>query len=197
MSNKFTPHADATATLGTIHTKDEARDAVHLAVYQVTLGENIKAGSELVIQDALAYKARKGEKSLGILDPFLVGNIKSGSKVWLILHPGMITSLRHVWEHSAFDTPLNELKRFNNEQTDTDLYNDAYNLIANKADTLKITCEDLIEHAENYIAFGHYYNGGSDAEDFYLDDEFWDAFEKVTKINVPSDERGNFITCSC
>lgn len=191
------PHADATATLGTIHTKDEARDAVHLAVYQVTLGENIKAGSELVIQDGLAYKARKGEKSLGILDPFLVGNIKADSKVWLILHPGMITSLRHVWEHSDFDTPLNELKRFNNEPTDADLDNDAYNLIANKADALEISYEDLIEYAKNYLETGHYYNGGSEAEGFYLGEDFWDAFEKVTKINVPSDERGNFISCSC
>ena len=197
MSNKFTPHADATATLGTIHTKNEARDAVHLAVYQVTLGEPVKAGSELVIQDGLAYKARKGEKSLGILDPFLVGTIKTDSKVWLILHPGMITSLRHVWEHSDFDTPLNELKRFNNEPTDTDLYNDAYNLIANKADELEISYEDLIEHAKSYLESGHYYTGGGEAEGFYLGEDFWDAFEKVTKINVPSDERGNFIYCSC
>jgi hypothetical protein len=37
--SKFQPFADATATLGTVHKTVEGRDAVHLAVYQVTLGQ--------------------------------------------------------------------------------------------------------------------------------------------------------------
>ena len=95
MSNnsKFQPFADATATLGTVHKTIEGRDAVHLAVYQVTLGQNISAwdkASKLTIKEnGRAYKYdeyNKNEVAYGILDPFITCELNTGDKVWMVLH---------------------------------------------------------------------------------------------------------------
>lgn len=143
MSNfKFVPHADATATLGTIHNKIEGRDAIHLAVYQVEMATFAQRGTLLRLgEDGLAYPTGNKDLAAGILDPFLESADK-GDKVWLILFPGMIKSLRHVWDHPIFPDvpeepnlidhinsfkkaevikPVKERKRKNNQAIDSGL----------------------------------------------------------------------------
>jgi len=105
MSNadKRSPHTDALETLGMIHFKPEARDAIHLAVEPVEAGENLGVGFDVGIgADGKAYRAVPGIKPLGIVDPFLPQPVGKGERFWLVVYPRMITSLRHVWEHPAF-----------------------------------------------------------------------------------------------
>ena len=91
---------DALATLGMIHTKEEKRDAIHLAVIQVTATEKMMAGEPISAIDGKAFCDSDG---LGIVDPFLEHKwIQPGQQFWMILKPRLITSLRHVWEHPAF-----------------------------------------------------------------------------------------------
>ncbi len=202
MSNAFKPHADATATLGTIHSQDEKRDAVHLAVYQVELGMDVKPSSPLIIIDGKAYLAEKNESAIGIADPFIKtkGKIKEGSKIWLVLYPGMISSLRHVWEHPEFKSSESDSASQNQQIIDNDksqAFQVSYEYLSDFADDIGITTANLIECAQDYLATGQYHNGGAECEGEWICDEFWNHYEVVTKTEVVQHNRGNFISCSC
>lgn len=100
---------DALATLGTILTGDEKRDAIHIAVIACEAGEVIDHGDDVCIRDGKAYSAHNprdlddpANRALGIADPFLPGrHIHPGERFWLLIYPRVITSLRHVWTHPA------------------------------------------------------------------------------------------------
>lgn len=101
-NDKRTPHTDALDTLGYIHQQEEGRDAIHLGVEQVTAGQKLKAGDHIGFgEDGLVYKTNKVTK-VGIVDPFLNGDLHEGQKFWLVVYPRKITSLRHVWTHPDF-----------------------------------------------------------------------------------------------
>lgn len=93
---------DATDSLGTIHTKPEHRDAIHLAVEPVEAGETLQPGEEINIDNGIAVRAERGF-GLGIVDPFLqVPFVVKGQRFWFIMKPRQVHSLRHVWTHPAF-----------------------------------------------------------------------------------------------
>ncbi len=102
---------DALETLGMIHFKTEARDAIHLAVEPVIAGEDLLPGQQIGIINhqkdgfSMAYgiEANSGVKNMGIVDPFLPKTgVRAGERFWLVVHPRQISSLRHVWEHPDF-----------------------------------------------------------------------------------------------
>lgn len=79
------------------------RDAVHIALAPVVAGEDLNPGEWVgfrggdhttVYRDVTRY--------VGIVDPYVVGPIKKGTRVYLFLTPGSITSLVHRWQHPAF-----------------------------------------------------------------------------------------------
>ena len=219
------PYADATATLGTIHTKDEGRDAIHLGVYQVELGAAAQRGAYLSVQDGKAFPVLKKEKAVGILDPFLHNDADMGDKVWLVLFPGMITSLRHVWEHPAFPNLPQEYKfgedttptkksrsskkkatevvkdepiktSFNEaEQKELEEKSNAREVIERYAASIDLDYDEMMEKADEHLDTGRYYVGGSECEGTYFHEDFWDAYEIITGKTVESKE--NFISCSC
>ncbi|MDR5839363.1 hypothetical protein [Caballeronia sp. LZ034LL] len=115
MSNadKRSTHTDALETLGMIHFKPEARDAIHLAVEPIEAGERLRPNDDVGIYNGKAYQASDyreidGElvmiNPLGKVDPFLPSSkfVQPGQKFWLVVYPRMITSLRHVWSHPSF-----------------------------------------------------------------------------------------------
>lgn len=114
-----TPHTDALATLGTIHTKQEKRDAIHLGVEPVTTKDMLLKGQYLVWHDMdkRIVKATfdNDPNAIGIVDPFLDKSVDAGEWFWLILLPRQITSLRHVWEHNSF--PSSELQNTSSEDS--------------------------------------------------------------------------------
>lgn len=95
-----------------IHTREEKRDAIHLAVIPVTAGANLEPGEHVRLdKEGLAvrfYEAESETPAIGIVDPFIkrvwkngvsYGTIKPGDRFWLVVYPRVITSLRHVWTH--------------------------------------------------------------------------------------------------
>lgn len=83
--------------------KDRPRDAVHIACIPVTLGEWMQPGVPVIVRKGEAFAAQNHtEKPIGVIDPFLPGGCPKGARVWLMLNPGSITSLRHDWTHPAF-----------------------------------------------------------------------------------------------
>lgn len=107
-ADKRTVATDALETLGMIHFKPEARDAIHLAVEPVEAGEPLSQGEDIGIgKDGRAYTSGtvvKGEevRGVGIVDPFLPRVVNKGERFWLVVYPRMISSLRHVWDHPDF-----------------------------------------------------------------------------------------------
>lgn len=104
---------DALDTLGTILTKDEGRDAVHLAVCCCRAAARIQPGDRVCLygepKDGLPISVMcRGNMPkapvFGIADPFLDKpyGIDVGDYFWVLLTPRTITSLKHVWTHPAF-----------------------------------------------------------------------------------------------
>lgn len=114
MSNadKRSPSTDALETLGMIHFKPEARDAIHLAVEPVVASQKLFVGQKIGIVNGAAYPAgftiqQVGKETItvpyhGIVDPFLPLPVNQGETFWFVMAPRMVQSLRHVWEHPDF-----------------------------------------------------------------------------------------------
>lgn len=107
-ADKRTVSTDALETLGMIHFKPEARDAIHLAVEAVEAGCNLGIGQKIGILNGKAYPANTFTEENervpfhGIVDPFLPRGVSQGERFWFVMAPRMVASLRHVWEHPDF-----------------------------------------------------------------------------------------------
>lgn len=99
---KHTTHTDALDTLGSIISEAEGRDAIHIAVYPVQAAERLACGEHVKLDDDGKASWVPVGQGLGIVDPFLTVPVMIGDWFWLLVYPRQITSLRHVWEHSAF-----------------------------------------------------------------------------------------------
>ena len=99
--DKRSVSTDALATLGTILNHGEKRDAIHLAVEPVVAGQFMHPGDHINVVNGIATRCEEG-KGLGIVDPFIIGNVKEGQRFWFVMYPRQVTSLRHVWAHPAF-----------------------------------------------------------------------------------------------
>jgi hypothetical protein len=100
-SDNRTVATDALETLGTIIGENEKRDAIHLAVEPAVAGHYLRPGDHVGFLNGGTLGIC--DNPLGIVDPFLKSNVKTGQRFWLVLYPRGITSLRHVWTHPAFD----------------------------------------------------------------------------------------------
>lgn len=100
---------DALDTIGTILTKDEGRDAVHVAVvcckalHFLEPGQKVCLGLDMVAPGLRGVRrAGATDTVLGIVDPFLPKPVERGDLFWVFLTPRTITGLTHRWTHPAF-----------------------------------------------------------------------------------------------
>jgi hypothetical protein len=100
-TDKRTVSTDALETLGMIHTREEKRDAIHLAVLPIEAAYHLNPGTDVQIGKDGRAQWGFGEEAVGIVDPFLKAPVKAGERFWLVLYPRVITSLRHVWSHPS------------------------------------------------------------------------------------------------
>lgn len=87
--------------LGQIITTPQTRDAIHVAVAPMVAAIDLYPGMHVGLN--ADGKAGVVEKPIGIVDPFLTSKVLKGDSFWLYLYPGSVTSLRHHWEHPAFN----------------------------------------------------------------------------------------------
>jgi hypothetical protein len=181
---------DALETLGMIIDEKAARDAIHLAVEPAIAGCTLKPGDDVELIDGVA---KHGENPVGIVDPFLSGKVVKGQRFWLVVYPRQITSLRHVWTHPRFpECPMLGLTvgvttaKVRSERWLTDY-----------AESLGVTYQGLLSHAESYIEDDEYWCEGGRFEGESLPDDFWDHYEKATGKAVPNEKRWSFFSCSC
>jgi hypothetical protein len=84
---------------------DRRRDAVHIAVAAVTAEVRLSPGQHIgLTQAANTELVGPTDHNIGIVDPFVTGDIEPGQRFWMFLYPDTITGLRHIWTHPAFST---------------------------------------------------------------------------------------------
>jgi hypothetical protein len=193
MIDKRTVTTDALDTLGMIITEKEGRDAIHLAV------ENVVAAHVLNPGDHVGFiygGVGRCNNPVGIVDPFLKNSVEIGQRVWLIVYPREITSLRHVWTHPSF--PSSELP----ESSQVDLKRDSERYIADFASELGCNYLELIEVVADAVGCDDIYGdslfvgdlGGGLYEN--IPAEFWRHFKTITGKELPKKLPTHF-SCSC
>lgn len=86
-----------------IHDGERRRDAVHIALAPVTAVERLRPGQHVgLVQEGNVELVGPCQHNIGIVDPYLTGDVEPGQRFWLCLYPGTVTGLRHVWTHPVF-----------------------------------------------------------------------------------------------
>jgi len=186
---------DALETLGKIHTREEKRDAIHLAVEPVRAGGTLMPGQRITVINGVAYAA-SADEALGIVDPFLTKSVWAGERFWFVMNPRMVHSLRHVWTHPSF--PDKELPGETHEHPDqlSPSQEKAMAQIRQMASELDCSYERLMEGAKKFLETGSYLHFGFDLDYSWDTDTFWRCYEQVTGKALGGD-RGFFFSCSC
>lgn len=221
--NSRSPINDATMTLGQLHDQEYPRDAIHLAVIQCIANEPLYKGDcvELVennpSSDILLVRRSTYRNSIGIIDPFLSRKdeyLEEGDKFWVVLHPGSISSLRHVWSHPNIPDTPETLKRFPKTKTEPtkeqllgaaalmgDKKAQAKLLLIEVADQLDISFEFLLDSLSvAYINNGDSIVHPDDSEYFeglVIDDKVYEAFTTYTGRPVKSQPWNLHLDCYC
>lgn len=169
---------------------EHIRDAVHVAVYPAVAAEPLRPGEHVgLTKGGLASSHVK--KLIGIVDPFLPEGtvVDFGEHFWLCLYPGSITSLRHLWDHPAF-----ELEKGHGIVHVSDVAKvRAKEWIIDWAEQYGCTFEEMMEAASSWTHGGDYYSKGGTFEGAYVPDEFWEHYRTITGESG----YGSFFSCSC
>lgn len=190
-ADKRTVSTDALETLGTIHIREEKRDAIHLAVAPVTAGMLLRPGEDIKVQDGCAVRAAGTLDGVGIVDPFLRDNVQPGQGFWLVIYPRQIKSLRHVWSHPAFsDEAGTEAPRPTSKEASERWLRD----FCSTADCPGY--EETIAAAVNSDDGEYLHFSGRDAHG-EIPPEFWGHVEVVTGRKIAPEHRASWFSCSC
>ena len=198
-----TTHTDALATLGTLSlSEQDKRDAIHLAVEPVVAGEILHPGEHVGLFDGVATTR---SKHLGIVDPFIEGEVLPGQRFWLVVYPRQITSLRHVWEHPDFPASGETEKKDVDAQAAWEWMEQYAASLGKYADDYEgsyydVTAEELMSYADTWIKPNSRYGGdwlvkGGLLEGVSIHPDFWDYYEKIR--GTRPEENVNFFSCSC
>jgi hypothetical protein len=168
--------------------KDEnpQRDAIHVAVAPAIAAERLNPGQHVGFSGSLVGRVAS---PIGIVDPFLKDPVPEGTRFWLFLYPGSITSLRHDWTHPAFETqPLSRIDELRLSSSREWLKNFA-------RDVAECPYEDLllgIDPSTRYELGGTPWSTGFD-----VPAGLWGHYEIVTGNNIPPADREWYFSCSC
>jgi len=189
---------DKVPKLGRVIEGDEPRDAVHIAVAPVIAAESLKPGTRIGFVDAdQSYTvSKKAKLHVGIVDPFLINQVEKGDKFYMFLFPNTITSLHHMWSHPAFEQ---EDKFAKSERTFLKLQGtvEEERRVAEMADQLGTTYDELMDAADRYVEWGEYFVKGGEFEGVSLPDAFWADYEAIRHVTVKDADKHSFLSCSC
>lgn len=181
--------------LGTIPPKNGYRDATHVAVIGCKLASSMLRGALVVVEKIdgvwTARAPKDKEKTTGIIDPFFWGKPKSGSEVWVILHPNSVIGLRHVYVHPELD------KNSSYEEEELSKVELAKAILGKWCDDHNIEMDDLLAHARDYVDYNEYWSEGARFEGMWFEDKLWEHIETIWGKKVPESDRGSFFSCSC
>jgi len=181
--------------IGKVITGEQQRDAIHVAVAPVEAADVLLPGQHVSLLEGRAVRVPTGQKTVGVVDPYLTAPVKAGERFWLFLYPGSITSLRHEWAHPAFE----------GLRPDPALESRAW--LEDVAKSVGYTYGRLMAAARDWVdsdGDAMTYDNTETYKDVFVPgkfDEFWRHYEAVTgrplSENVKSYGLYGFFTCSC
>jgi len=76
-----------TPTLGELAPHGAARDAIHVAVYPMIAGEDLRPGDHVGfgLESGRERVWRTRVNAVGVVDPFLTTPVQTGQRFWLLL----------------------------------------------------------------------------------------------------------------
>lgn len=183
------------------------RDAIHVAIVPVTSDEVLYAAQHVgLVKGTLDKVTPSVAPHIGIVDPFWKGPVYPGSRFYMVLFQGSITSLRHDWTHPAFETaPVVPVKRERKAKAKIEPEivlpivdaGASPNWIRDFASSVGLSSVILMDGAASYLHCGDYLCFGGLLAGKDVPDEFWNHYEIVTGTIVAPENRGTFFTCSC
>lgn len=205
MSDHRPVATDALVTIGTAPIpKGSGRDAIHLAVEPVVAGETLMAGDKITIdfRDRSAFRWEEGSVLHGIVDPFLSRPVKPDESFWCVLMPRTINSLRHVWSHSDF--PEENAPQPPPPIRWVDAHVEAAkDWMVEFATRHGMTYTAVMEGADRFQTSLYREDGEVEylttglSSSIQIEYGFWENYEIIRGVAVPTEARGEFFTCSC
>lgn len=191
-SDKRSVSTDALETLGTIIDANQRRDAIHLAVIPAIASERLAPGSH--VDKNGFHRQQYCAEAVGIVDPFLKEVVHPGEHFWLVIYPRVITSLRHVWTHPAFEAePIGYAAPVAVDKAASEQWLRQFCETADcpsyERVMLTITEGNSDTFDADYLHFDGYDAHGE------IPREFWDHVEVVLGHRV--DHRSGHFSCSC
>lgn len=188
----------AETVFGQIKAEPGGRDALHVGVAWVTPMEIVMPGAKVrLVEGSVTEVSPAGdEPPIGVIDPYLVAAVQPGQWCLLLLWPGQITELRHVWKANAFaETAAEKAEAW----------------LRDYADVVGVSYGRLIEAAHEHLHRQQYERWPDptimldvDVPDgVYRRDGieqwplFWQHFNTVTGENVDPKAAGHFVSCNC
>lgn len=188
-----------------------SKDAVHIAVAPVQSRKPLERGQLVKFDygDPSPYDddgyyvvpADKRSEALGYVDIYLEKDPEAEERFYVMLFPGTVLSMKHVWTHPLFhgkNLPLaNQAAIAQANAEIARIAEDVYSGNGYYSNPGGLTAADLVSAAKDYVNHGEYWNEGPLFEGVYLDQRFWEHYELATGQLVPEGKRGSFFTCSC
>ena len=180
----------ALETMGETHDVDFGQDAVHIATVSVEAGDRLFPGQHVGLDEDLRATT-KTKDLLGIVDPFINGQIFPGTRFWLFLYPRTITSLRHAWTHPGYDEAVKNstVNKLKNEIEESKVWLEDF---ANSMGFSYSTLMEALENGNNDYATVY----GSDASG-EIPESLWPHYERVTGRKRGEHDEPKYFSCSC
>lgn len=179
--------------LGAIIGRDENvdKDAIHVAIAPMVLARAAYPNARVGVVAGLADP--QAAHRIGIVDPFLTEGASAGDRVWVLLFPGTVTSLRHEWLHPAFaPEPTARISKETHVAKSEEW-------IVQHANALGLSRDALMADAADWLDIGDYFvqRDRTTWRDNFNPREFWHHYEIVMGTVVPEDKKGGMYCCSC
>lgn len=144
-------------TLGQLIEGEAQRDAFHIAVAPVVAAHAMIPGQHVGLLPDGRASAKSVDKTIGIVDPFLLEAVGMGQRFWLCLYQKTVTGMRHEWTHPAFSA----------EQTPRKDHAEARKVIEAFASRLRRSYDDVLDTLSSALTDGGAHGGDdSDADSF-------------------------------
>lgn len=183
--------------IGNVITTHQEKDAIHIAIVPVVIGENMFPGTPIVLAEDFKETGRViravDKLPIGVIDPFYYDEFREAQRAWLFLNPGSIISLRHEWTHPLLvdDETRNKSEKWLRdfcESHDCPRYETVMRAVQDDFDS------DDDYGRSGYIDEDYLHFSGRDAHG-KIPSEFWDHVEIVLGKRV--DYKPKYFSCSC
>jgi hypothetical protein len=180
--------------IGHILDDSSVRDAIHIAVAPVTATCTMKPGQHIgfVTPDDFERVSTKTAKFLGIVDPFLLNDVRVGQRFFMFLMPNTITDQVHHWAHPDFDHAV--ALQVKDKLLGVNVSRDWMHEFCGEYD---VDYDEVMNGAHDYLLSGDYLDLGTAFDGVSTPPEFWHHYSRLSGKEVPEDKKDNFFSCSC